>query len=214
MADALTTSTPDTPLTAQHAVFVARYVVHFDAQRAALEAGYSERGAKQRGHELLQRAAITRAIAARLAMLDSESELEVRAIIRELAIVGFSRVDHFALDDDGRLRVKAGVPPAVIGAVSSVEYTTTRTGDRKVKLRLWPKTPALDLLGQYKQLWSGEEAEVSIELGQIEYPVLQEATPPAPGGTTGIIRTATDAGAPAPNAAVAALRARVRVTRR
>ena len=37
-------------LTDKHKSFVAAYLVHFNATRAAIEAGYAERGANVQGH--------------------------------------------------------------------------------------------------------------------------------------------------------------------
>src|SRR5207244_9594239 len=72
--------------------FVDEYMVDLNATQAAIRAGYSVRRGAQRGYELLRKAPVAQAVAARQAELAGRIGVTVERIVTELARIGFSDI--------------------------------------------------------------------------------------------------------------------------
>ncbi|HEX4386045.1 MAG TPA: terminase small subunit [Myxococcales bacterium] len=125
-------------LTAKQAVFVAEYLVDFNATAAATRAGYSAKTAMQQGSRLLKVPKIREAVQAALA--EREQLLKERAVRVLEETYGQAVVDlGDAVDADGKLlplgsgfKDAAGkelrMPAAVRRAIASVEIETRTEG--------------------------------------------------------------------------------------
>jgi phage terminase small subunit len=164
---------PRNGLTPKQAAFVAEYLVDLSATQAAIRAGYSPKRAGAIGHENLKKPEIADAIAE--AMKDRSQRVEVTAdrILRELAILGFSDVRNFHVDDTGQLFLREGAPDEAWRAVSSVKHKIrTFTSDdgntevnREIEFRMWDKNAAIEKLAKHIRFYPPEKLELTGENG-------------------------------------------------
>jgi phage terminase small subunit len=133
--------------------FVAEYAVDYNGTQAAIRAGYSPRTANEQAARLLAKASVKSAVAEKQAEAEAKTDITIERLLHELALIAFSDIRHFAVDDLGQLRLVDGAPDEAWRAVSSVKHriTTTKAGDtlREVEYRLWNKNGAIDLAGKH-----------------------------------------------------------------
>ena len=138
--------------------FVAAFVVCLDAKQAAIEAGFSPRTAHVTGHKMLKRPDIAQAVAEAQTKLQVRSDITADKVLAELALLAFSSVDHYEIDDDGKVKVTAEAPKGAIRAVSSIKrrVTTDAEGNvtREVEMRLWDKPGPLKTAGRHVGLFN------------------------------------------------------------
>jgi phage terminase small subunit len=190
-------------LNARQRAFVAAYVVSRNATQSAITAGYSVKTAEQQGPRLLGNAEIALAIREGEQMLQVRTHFTQDQVLNELALLAFSNVDHYEVDDDGNVQVKADAPKGAIRAVSSIKrrVTTDPKGNvtREVELRLWDKPGPLKTAGRHVGLFSDKsheeiEREVDKRIGQLVEQAREAraagaitvaATPTTPPGSAG-----------------------------
>jgi phage terminase small subunit len=141
-------------LGANQARFVEEYLIDLNATQAAIRAGYSKKGASVQGATLLAIPKVRAAVEAALGDRTQRTEIKSDRVVAELALLAFSNIQNFAVDDTGRVILSSDdVPQAVWRCVSSMKtkITTDREGRtyRDVELRLWSKTEALKMIGQH-----------------------------------------------------------------
>ncbi|ANS05729.1 terminase small subunit [uncultured Mediterranean phage] len=145
---------PKKTLTPKQALFVREYPRDFNASQAALRAGYSPRTAAAIGHENLRkpniRAALGKITERRLEKVD----VTVERIVDELALLGFSDFGDYAefVGKDGRtlvIRSLEDLPPGASRAIQSMESFTDKDGEPRIKLRLYDKRGALEILAKH-----------------------------------------------------------------
>lgn len=74
-------------LTAKQALFVKHYLVSLNATQSAIEAGYSEKTAKEMGHENLTKPHISEAISKALAERSQRVEWTAEDILRDIKTI-------------------------------------------------------------------------------------------------------------------------------
>lgn len=136
--------------------FCQHYSVHWNARRAAIQAGYSRKTAKEQGYQLLK----LRRIRRRIAKLTEHTLLELgvsRArVLAELAAIAFLDPAR-AYEADGQLKPIREIPLGVrraIAKVKSEELFAGRGTDRVSigyarELEFVPKKGALDSLAKH-----------------------------------------------------------------
>lgn len=138
-------------------VFVAEYSKTPDGKKAALAAGYKTDVSRA----LLQEPEVALAIEENLRRRESTIQRDAEAVLDELARVGFSDLRKVFSPDGGLLPVSEW-PEDISRAVSSVEVEELFEGSGKErqqvgwtkKVKLWPKTEALSLLGKNLKLFT------------------------------------------------------------
>ena len=147
----------------KQARFCTEYLIDVDPRRAAMRAGYTARSASNQGRVLLKDPRIIVVIQYLQARRIARTEVTTENVVRELAVLGFARMDDFMEEDDqGKLRLsleKASKGQAGLAAVSSIRQDTylEREGVdedgkpifepiKKVEIKLWDKLGALDRL--------------------------------------------------------------------
>jgi phage terminase small subunit len=131
---------------------------HMSGARAAGEAGYSKKSAKQRAYEKLRDPRIVAALdAAKKARLERLG-FEADEVLIELTPIIRSDVRDFEHDEKtGKLTLRAGADPRAWRAVSSVKYKTKVLKDGEVvhetELKFWSKPEALRLAGEHFGLY-------------------------------------------------------------
>jgi phage terminase small subunit len=169
-------------LTAKQRLFVAEYLIDGNATRAAVAAGYSEETARSIGSENLTKPAVAAEIERRLQKRLEKLEISGDRVLRELALMGFARMDSYiAITDAGEAYVDLSAiksNPDLAAAVQEVtvdEYTEGR-GDqarevKRVKFKLSDKRGSLELLGKHLKLWTDKTEHVGASGGPIRVQV-------------------------------------------
>lgn len=147
-------------LTPKQERFIAEYLVHSDATRAALAAGYSPKSAGQLGYQLLQNPIVKAKLTPKQEKTLQKLELTAERILEELTMLAFYDPADVALckDENGEpLEIKqpadiAKLPIHIRKAV--VGWSWDRNNNFTLKFA--PKQATLNLLGQHFKLWSGE----------------------------------------------------------
>lgn len=91
-------------LTDKQKIFCKEYIIDFNATRAAIAAGYSEKGARQTASDTLAKAYIQEEIKRLTAARNKKTEITAERVVQELARIGFS--DEFGLEGWERLDMK------------------------------------------------------------------------------------------------------------
>lgn len=115
--------------------FVEAYIANGEnATQAAIEAGYSPKTAASQGGRLLQHVEVKKALAARRAKLRDEFELRSADVIRSL-----SNAVHFdprkLFDEDGNLKSVQDLDDATADALTGIEVTELKSGEKTVTLQ-------------------------------------------------------------------------------
>lgn len=143
-------------MTPRQQQFVDEYLVDLNATKAALRAGFSERSAYSTGQRLLKNAEIQARISEAMQSRQDRTQITSDRVLYELGRIGLSDVRR-AFTESGALRSIHDLDDDTAAAVASVEVVTRSLGDGDVeyvhKIRLWPKVPALELLGKHMALW-------------------------------------------------------------
>ncbi len=153
----------------RRARFVRAYIANGgNATRAAVVAGYSPKGAGQKGYSLLQEEGVQDEIAKGQAAEINADDLTVTATIREIARIAMSDGRSF-FDDQGRMLLPGEWSAAMGAAVSSVESEELYEGKgkhRKLvghirKLKLWPKAEALAMASKYHGIFEANNRQMA-----------------------------------------------------
>ena len=132
--------------------FCQEYLVDLNATQAAIRAGYSPRSARSQAADLLTKPNIEDRIAQLMAERQERTQVTQDQVIRELALLAFSDVRHYKMDDSGRLDLAEGAPASATRAISSVKhksYTRDDVTTHEAEYRLWGKPDALKTLANH-----------------------------------------------------------------
>lgn len=161
-------------LTPKQERFVQEYLVDRNATQAAIRAGYNEKSAHDQGSRLLKHIEVKEAIQARASTALAKLEVTEERTLQEVSAVGFSNIkDFLEWDQDRGLVVKDSkdIPDVLASAIESIEdqtlTTTNKDGSRtytrhKLKVKLYPKLPALQLISEYIGLTDSLAPKVEI----------------------------------------------------
>jgi phage terminase small subunit len=150
--------------------FVHEYLIDLNATQAAIRAGYAKRSAHVQGCELLTNPKVCAAIETAIGKREQRTGVKADHVVAELALLAFSNIRNFAVDDTGRvILANANTPDDVWRSVSSMKtkITTDRDGRsyRDVELKLWSKTDALKMLGQHLGMFA--ERNLNVDLAKL-----------------------------------------------
>ena len=148
-------------LSPKQAAFVREYLKDFNATRAAIAAGYSEKTADQQGSRLLKNVKVKAAIDAKLQKADLKSDITVQRVLVELAKLAFSDPRDL-YREDGSLKSVTELDDDAAASLSSLEVVTLAKKQQSAgdddkpapalelhKLKRWDKTKALELIGRH-----------------------------------------------------------------
>lgn len=163
-------------LTERQKKFVAEYLNHRDAKRAAIDAGYKEKTAGQAAHNLLAKPHVAELVNKKVAQQLQNLEITAEKVLAEIASLAFSNMEDFSRVNE------EGLPELDFSKLSRTqwaavqEYTEDATGgtgdgERRVvlrrKLKLASKAQALELLAKHFKLLT-ERVEVDVSDNLIE----------------------------------------------
>lgn len=156
-------STKAETLGPNQARFVAEYLVDLNATQAAIRSGYSAKTAESQGSTLLRNPKVAAAVAAGKAKRTTRTAITQDQVLRELALLAFSDVNHYLIDDNGKLMLADGAPKHASRAVSSIKRRTRTDPDgavtHEVELKLWDKPGPLKLAGRHVGLFNEKAKE-------------------------------------------------------
>ena len=143
-------------LKGKQARFVEEYLIDLNATQAAIRAGYSPKTAYVIGIQNLRKLQIAEAIAIAQAERSKRVSLTQDQVVQELAVLDFSNVQHYQIDDYGNLTLAEGVPEAAMRAVSSLKRKVRHSGSGdeaettyETEIKLWDKVGSLRLTAQH-----------------------------------------------------------------
>jgi phage terminase small subunit len=147
--------------------FIAEYLIDLNATQAAVRAGYSRATAYAQGQRLLKHAEVASAVESGQRDRMTDCGISRERVLTELALLAFSNVEHYVVDEGGNVQLASGAPPGAMRAVSSIKRKVTHRGTGElasttyeVELKLWDKPGPLKTAGQHKGLFR-ESVEVA-----------------------------------------------------
>jgi phage terminase small subunit len=153
---------PERKRSKREEVFAREYLVDLNGKRAAIAAGYSESTAEAQASRLLRKSKVKALIAKLTEKKFEKLDLSAERILQELARLGFSNMLDYLAPQDGTLVLDFSKltreQAAAIQEIREDKTGGTGDGERKQILRttfkLADKTRALQLLGQYRKLFT------------------------------------------------------------
>lgn len=162
--------------------FALEYLIDGAVGAAASRAGYSKRSAQTMGSRLLKRPDVQAILDAERKLTEDRMRLTKERILDELRCVGLINPQGL-FDKEGALKSVVDMPPDIARAISGIEQTEIFTGEGesrvriglKTKLKLTPKTPALELAARM-QGYITDKMEVKVPKGMSEAAVATRVT--------------------------------------
>lgn len=143
--------------------FVERYLEHLNAPLAYREAGYvvsMPATAWTGACRLLRSAKVQALMAARRVAIEHRTEISQDRVRLELGRVAFFDPRRLFDTETGELIEIPKLPGEVAAAISAIEVTSNKDGERVTKLRLCGKVEALDKLCRHLRMYAEPPAPV------------------------------------------------------
>ena len=139
-----------TTLTLRQRRFVAHYLEHGNATRAARDAGYTANNPGTAGWQLLQKPLVKAALAAEREKLAARTRIDAERIVTEYAHIAFASIaDLVDWGPDGvTLKPDAALTAARASAVLEISFGTGKEA-RRVRIKMPAKLKALAALGKH-----------------------------------------------------------------
>jgi phage terminase small subunit len=138
-------------------LFIKEYMIDLNASEAAKRAGYSEANAGKVGPHLANLPHVRATIERLMEERTYKVEITQQRVLHELALLAFSDVNHYDIDDNGNIALRQGAPKHAMRAVSKIKRKVSVDKDgnvtREVELSLWDKPNPLRLAGKHVGLF-------------------------------------------------------------
>ncbi len=153
----------------RHEIFAREYVKDLNGTRAAIAAGYGEKGAHVRASQLLRNRKVQGLLAKLTKKHADKLDLSAEKVLSELSRMGFSNfLDYVNITEEGDAFVDlSNLTPEQAAAIQEVtvnEYMEGKGKDarqvKRTRLKLVDKIRSLDLLGRHLKLFT-DRIEVS-----------------------------------------------------
>jgi len=160
----------------RHEIFAREYVKDLNGTRAAIAAGYGEKGAHVRASQLLRNRKVQGLLAKLTKKHADKLDLSAEKVLSELSSMGFSNMlDYIKTTEEGSAYVDLSnltrEQAAAIPEITVDEYMEGKGKHarkvKRTKLKLVDKIRSLDLLGRHLKLFT-ERIEVSGTAGLAE----------------------------------------------
>lgn len=150
-------ATKNRGLSPREEVFALQYAAHPNGTQAAIRAGYSKRSAQVTASRLLSKAMVQTRIASLRKKTEEKLHVSRERVVLEAQRLAFSSVRDFVLQKkpgvNPQFKNLKDIPPWAAAAISEIRIEK----DGSVKFRLYPKTPAIELLAKLMGYMSGPE---------------------------------------------------------
>ena len=156
----------------RHEIFAREYVKDLNGTRAAIAAGYGEKGAHVRASQLLRNRKVQGLLAKLTKKHADKLDLSAEKVLSELSRMGFSNfLDYVNITEEGDAFVDlSGLTQEQAAAIQEVTVNEYVEGKgkharkvKRTKLKLVDKIRSLELLGKHLKLFTER-----IEVGGIE----------------------------------------------
>lgn len=145
---------PDKPLSPQQDKFVRAYLRTSNATQSAIEAGYSRHTADSQGGRLLQHAGVQARLKRAAERAIVSQELTAQRVVEEMRRLAMVDIRDY-YDAQGNVKPVTEWTPEMGACVGGMEtiIKNAKAGDgitdEILKIKLWDKTRALDMLGKH-----------------------------------------------------------------
>lgn len=159
--------------------FCDNYLIHFNAAKAAVQAGYSAKTAAQQASRLLTKVKVQEYLQSRKEKIAEKLQYSQERTMLEIARIAFSDIRKL-FTVDGALKTLTDLDEDTSAVISSVEVTEEEVTGRDIeselkivagttkKVKLWDKTKALEMLAKhYKIFDDGPKVTNNITLGKL-----------------------------------------------
>lgn len=173
-------------LTDKQQAFVREYLVDLNASQAAIRAGYSAKNANVTAPRMLANVRIAAAVGIAQAERAKRTEVTADRVLEELAVLGFSNLWDYRIDDDGHVVLADGARPSAIRAVSSIKRKRRVIPQEdgapiievETEIKLWDKPATLRLAGQHLGMYTEKHEHGGIGGGPLSVKVTHHVVDP------------------------------------
>jgi phage terminase small subunit len=159
-------------LTPKQAKFIAEYLVDLNGLQAAVRAGISPKQASLQAQRWIRNDNVWQHLQAELRLSLNETGITKSRTLQELALLAYSNIDHYTIDEAGNVQPTPEAPPGAMRAISSVKHKISRTTDEdgtttvqhEVEFRLWNKNDALRDVMKHLKMLTDEPTPVHIDV--------------------------------------------------
>lgn len=150
-------------LTTKERMFVAEYEKDWNASRAAVAVGYSEKSAAKLGSRLVHKSGIVEEIQKRIDGRLRKMGVERERFFKEVTRIAYSDIGKL-FNEDGSLKNPSEMDEDTRAALSSIQVLEEFEGSGESrsqigwtkKIRMWDKTKALEFIGKHLHLFNGD----------------------------------------------------------
>jgi phage terminase small subunit len=137
----------------QYLKFVKEYLVDFNATRAAIAVGYSERSARTQGARMLANDNVVALLQKEAAKALERVDIKVDKTLNEIKLLAYSNMADYAEWGNGYVTLKdcTEIPRELLACVSEVSQSETKYGTN-IRFKLHDKKGSLDTLAKIEGL--------------------------------------------------------------
>jgi phage terminase small subunit len=154
--------------------FVEQYLITPNATEAYRRAGGTGVSCTL-GPRMLKGQHVSAAVARAQEARSKQTGITQVRVLEETALLAFSDVSHYTVNDDGDLQPTAAAPPGAMRAVSAIKRRIVTYGEgemartvREIEFKLWNKPEPLRLAGRHVGLFSERMEHTGPNGGPIE----------------------------------------------
>lgn len=153
----------------QQNLFALEYIKDFNATKAAIRAGYSEKTAGSQAHDLLKKPDIQARVNKHIGDRIQRTQITTDMVIEELSHIAFARTTDAVYVKDGTVRIKetSEISERSHAALESIKETVGKDGSSSISVKFHNKEKALELLGKHLGMFE-DRLEIS---GNVKKPL-------------------------------------------
>lgn len=149
--------------TLKQKAFCHEYIVNYNATKAAISAGYSEKTAYSIGSELLKKPEIKDYIDELIRQKLVVADLTKEKILEELMAIAF--IDPKKIfDNEGNPKPISQIDKKSRKSIAAIKSIKTKTGDRILEYKLHDKGAAIDKLMRHTALYEPTKIDANVSL--------------------------------------------------
>ncbi len=157
-------------LTEKERIFCHQYIIDWNGARSAREAGYSENSDRQIAEQNLSKLYIQQYIDFIKNDFEKEAGISKLRQLNELKLIAYSSIEHLhetwiKFEDYEEIKKdNPGILRAIEGTESKTEFKTVEevvVEIKYIKLKLWPKIPALTEINKMQGYYEAEKINIS-----------------------------------------------------
>lgn len=156
----------------QQKIFVHRYLVHFNATKACLEAGYcskNPKNAEKYGHKLLKNPVVQEYLQKKVKEIHKKNIVEAEFVLQKFVnIADLDILDIY--DEDGNVKNIKDIPEKVRKCISSIDVDVLTEDGHKVgyskKVKIESRIQALNSLAKYLKLFIDKKEEANTGIAE------------------------------------------------